>query len=135
MSQDFDAFLDDISQCFVERDLALWRSRLLLPFSVITQEGPVVLPSEGAVAENFGHYLTAMDAMQLDMVDRRAISLEDCKDGTYLGTFETRLVSRGQLATAPYTATALLRYEAGRLRMASMLNGRGHREWTGVSGR
>lgn len=129
----FEDFLTDISDCFIDRRLHVWRSRLILPFSLITRDGPVVLYNDERVAENFNHYLTACDAMRLDLVDRTVISLENCQDGTWLGTFQTRLVSQGILATDPYTSTALLRMVDGRYRMSSMLNGRGHKEWTGVN--
>ena len=71
--------------------------------------------------------------MALDFVDRTPISLEECPDGTWLGTFQTRLLSQEILATKPYTSTALLQMSDGRLRMSSMLNARGHFEWTGVT--
>ena len=135
MSPAFEAFLDDISRCFTLGNLSLWRRRLRLPFTLVAKDGPVVLETEAAVAENFGHYQMAMDIMRIDLVHRRAISLEDCQDGVWLGTFETRLLSAGQLATAPYTATALLHLTEGHFLMSSMLNGRGHQEWTGVRGR
>ncbi len=90
------------------------------------------MPTEEAVAKNFDHYLAACEIMRLDLVDRRIISLDDCNDGTWLGTYETRLISNQILATAPYTSTSLLHFERGRFRMSSMLNGRGHSEWTGV---
>ena len=134
MADTFEDFLDDISRCFVEPSFNLWRSRLILPFSIVTQKGPVVLTNSAALHRNFEHYLDAMKIMQIDVVDRSIVSFEDCKDGTILGTFQTRLVSNGMLRTAPYTATALLQRIDGRLRMSSMLNGRGHHEWTGVEG-
>lgn len=134
MQDRFEGFLDDISRCFIERDVDLWRSCLLLPFSVITRNGPVILRTDAAVAENFQHYLTAMEVMSVDLIDRRAIGLEDCNDGTWLGTYETRLVRQEALATAPYTSTALLQLTRGKFRMSSILNGRGHSEWTGVEG-
>ena len=132
MEQEFESFLDDISVCFTRRDADLWRSRIWLPFSIVTKKGVTALPTEDAVFRNFRHYLTAMDVMALDLVDRHAVSLEDCRDGTWLGTFQTRLVSQGALATAPYTSTALLQIYEDRFRMSSMLNGRGHTEWTGI---
>lgn len=133
MQISFESFLIDISRCFLQRDLRLWRSRLILPFSIITKHGPILLETESAVERNFGLYLKAMDAMGLDLVDRHALSLEDCEDDTWLGTFRTRLVRNNNLATPPYTSTALLRLCDGRLRMSSMLNGRGHYDWTGIS--
>lgn len=134
MGEGFNSFLEDISACFVERDSCLWLSRLILPFSFVTKNGVIVLNSQNEVETNFNLYLKAMDAMDLDLVDRTAVSIEDCKDGTWLGTFTTRLLSNGVLATAPYTSTALLHWLDGRYRMSSMLNARGHSEWTGVEG-
>ena len=133
MQVQFNAFLEDISRCFVERDCDLWMSRLVLPFSIITKARPTLLPTKDAVASNFRLYLKAMDALSIDILDRNSISLEDCADGTWLGTFQTRLLSNDALKTAPYTSTALLHYENERFRMSSMLNGRGHTEWTGVT--
>ena len=129
----FREFLDDVSTCFLNGDLDLWRSRIELPFSIVTRHGPVVLATEERVAQNFDLYLNACKAMSLDMIDRSIVSLDDCHDGTWLGTFQTRLLSRNRIATAPYTSTALLHLDVGRFRMSSMLNGRGHEDWTGIS--
>lgn len=109
-------------------------SRLLLPLSIVTKDGPVLMPDKAAVEQNFQHYLTAIDRMSIDLVDRSVVSLENCQDGTWLGTFQSRLVSKGTLATAPYTSTALLQFRDYKFRMSSMLNGRGHSEWTGFIG-
>lgn len=129
---DFREFLDDISECFTQRDVALWRHRIILPFSIITRCGPVVMDTETAVSNNFDNYLIACDVMSLNMISRRPISLEDCADKTWLGTYETRLLANGLLATNPYTSTALLTWDDGVVRMSSILNGRGHHEWTGL---
>lgn len=134
MLREFEAFLQDISQCFLERDVDRWKSRLALPFSIITKDGPVVLSTDAEVEQNFRHYLKAMEVLRLDMVDRVVVSLEDCKDGTWLGTFQTRLISDQILAVAPYTSTGLLQLDKGRFRMSSMLNARGHSEWTQAEG-
>ncbi len=129
---EFEKFLRCISDCFIARDLKSWRDRLVLPFSIITKDGLVRLDTEGEVRENFEYYLQACSIMSLDFIDRSIISIEDCCDGTYLGTYETRLISFGQLATEPYVSTALLLHEAGELKMKSIMNGRGHHEWTRV---
>lgn len=128
---DFKEFLDDISECFMQRDVGLWRHRIVLPFSIITRDGPIVLKTDEAVASNFESYLLACKTMSLNMISRRPISLEDCADGTWLGTYETRLLANDLLATNPYTATALLTVHEGVVRMSSILNGRGHHEWSG----
>jgi len=131
LKREFGDFLHDISQCFIDRDITGWRGRMTLPFSVVSKTGPVVLTTEKAVARNFALYLKACDILQLDLIVRNALSLEDCGDGTWLGTYETRLVRGNLLTTAPYTSTSLLQMVDGRFRMSSILNGRGHHEWTG----
>lgn len=131
-NDDFKEFLDDISDCFIRRDVSAWRHRLVLPFSIITREGPVVMDTDNDVSTNFGHYLAACEAMSLSMISRRPIYLEDCADGTWLGTYETRLLANGLLATDPYVSTVLLSLDDGVVRMSSILNGRGHHEWTGM---
>lgn len=131
MDARFDQFLMDISTCFIEKDLPKWRSRLVLPFTIVTKSAPVILTTDEAVKTNFDLYLQACEVMNLDLIVRHPISLEDCKDGTWLGTYQTRLVSNQILATAPYTSTSLLKLVDGDLKMVSMLNGRGHSEWTG----
>lgn len=132
MDQAFGAFLDDISRCFMQRDLALWRRSIRLPFSFITRSGPVLLRDDAAVARNFEAYLEAMDIMALTLISREAMALEDCGDGTWLGTYRTRLVRDQHLATPPYTATALLHPVDGRFEASSILNARGHHDWTGL---
>lgn len=134
MADTFEDFLNDISRCFLEPSFNLWRSRLILPFTIVTQKGPVVLANSAALHRNFAHYLQAIEILQIDVIDRSIVSFETCEDGTILGTFQTRLVSNGMLSTDLYTATALLQRIDERLRMSSMLNGRGHHEWTGIAG-
>ncbi len=131
VDSEFAEFLEDISECFIQRDAMRWAKRVKLPFSIITRDGPVVMTSVEDVRANFNHYLEACEIMSLDIISRRPISLENCPDGTCLGTYETRLLTGGLLATAPYISTALLLREKGVVQMSSILNGRGHHEWTG----
>ena len=129
--QMFTDFLDDISRCFIEHDFAMWDRRIIYPMSLITAQGPVILSSEPEARENFGLYLQACTIMRLDDIYRTPISLEDCKDGSFIGTYETNLLSRGARATAPYTSSVLLRIHDNRFCMKSIMNARGHHDWTG----
>lgn len=128
---DFRQFLEDISMCFVTQEITDWSNRISLPFTIVTKEGPVVMTDGRAVEENFRSYLTACEIMSIDLITRRPIQLEDCGDGTWLGTYETRLLSHGRLATQPYISTALLHWDGRAFKMSSILNGRGHHDWTG----
>ncbi|ABG30951.1 hypothetical protein CEP88_16500 [Roseobacter denitrificans] len=128
---DFQSFLDDVSECFIERDFALWRSRVLYPFSLITSAGAIVIENDDELRDNFELYLQACDAMQLDRIYRVPLGLEACSDGTWLGSYETNLLRNGMRATAPYRSTALLHKNADGIRMSSIMNARGHHDWTG----
>lgn len=127
----FEAFLADISDCFTQKDFEMWRSRIILPFTLVTREGPIVLDNDTALRRNYDLYLSACDIMRLDTVVRVPLDLEDCGDGTWHGTYETRLISRSAMASAPYIATARLHDVDGKLKMSSILNARGHSDWTG----
>ena len=134
MRAEFENFLKDLSDSFLERDLALWRARLILPFSVVTKTGSSTMQSDEDVAENFHRYLQAYDRLQLDILDHVALSLEDCHDGTWLGTFQTRLLSNTILTTDPNTSTVLLHLQNDRFRMSSMMNAHGPSDWTQIFG-
>lgn len=129
---DFVAFLDDISSWFVHRDFDRWRMRILLPFTSITPDGAVVMQDEKDLLVDFNHHLAAADIMGLDMLDRRPLTLEQCDDGSWLGSYETRVISNGQLALDPFVSTALLMWDDGIVKTPSVMGGRGHTKWTRV---
>ncbi|MEM8881995.1 MAG: hypothetical protein AAGC82_15485 [Pseudomonadota bacterium] len=127
---DFQDFLDAISDCFIEENFAGWRARIVLPMTMTKRHGSEHFTTEDALAENFALYIDACRILALDQIVRRPISLEDCGDGTWLGTYETNLLSRGQRAVAPYISTALLHPDNHHVRFSAILNARGHHEWT-----
>ena len=134
MTDTFENFLNDITSCFLEPNFDLWRSRLILPFSIVMKDGTMVLSDVDEVKRNFDLYLKAVEIMKPDVIDRSIVSFEHCDDGSILGTFRTRVVRDGILVIEPYAGTALLRRIDGRLQMSSLLNARGHHEWTGIRG-
>ncbi|KUF11241.1 hypothetical protein [Pseudoponticoccus marisrubri] len=128
----FERFLEDISEPFMTGDITRWRRRILLPFSLITQTGPVTLDSDAAVETNFHLYLEARDAMQLDLVSRVPLGFERCDDNSVIATYKTDLLRRGTRVVPPYTASALLHHRDGRWKMSAILNALGHHHWTGL---
>lgn len=128
---EFEIFLEEISVSYLDRDFPRWMARVRLPFTFVTKDGPVLLSDLDAAKVNFDHYLTAIDVMRLDMISRRAVSLEDCKDGTFIGTYVTELLSHGKRATEPYTSSVLLHPSDAGWRMSAVMNARGHHQWTG----
>ncbi|WP_299938690.1 hypothetical protein [uncultured Pelagimonas sp.] len=127
----FDAFLADITDPFLTRDITRWNARIRLPFSLITQNGPVTLQTREEVAQNFDYYLVAMDAMQADLIVREKVGFEPCHDGTVIATYHSHFLRHGTRIRAPYTASALLHPDDGLWRMSSILNALGHHHWTG----
>lgn len=128
---DLIAFLDDISACFLIPDFGLWQSRVSLPLSLVTKDGPVMLTTTAELRENFNAYLKACDIMGLDTILRHPISIEDCRDGTFIATYRTDLMRGTTHEAPPYTSSALIRHTGGTWRMSSILNARGHHDWTG----
>ena len=129
--EEFDRFLEDISQPFISKDITRWRNRILLPFSIVTTQGPATLTDDKAVQRNFELYLTAVTTMKLDSVLRLPIRYEVCDDDTVIATYRTELLSHGQRQIEPYTASALLHRTPDGWKMSSIMNALGHHRWTG----
>ena len=131
----FSEFLSDISVCFTENDFELWHSRILLPFSMVTPRGPVVMSNADQLYRNFKNYIQACEILGIDRIDRQAIALTKGLNGTFIGTYSTSLMNSGAIATDPFVSSALLHEADGGWKMSSILNARGHDEWTGKSPR
>lgn len=131
LKSEFVEFLDRISVAFIKPSFALWRDSIILPFVMVTKDGPVTLRTVEELEDNFNQYLLAVAAMGLDQVYRTPVSLQDCEDGTWIGTYKTNLLSKNILATEPYTSSALLIRKPSGLKMLSILNARGHHDWVG----
>lgn len=128
---EFDAFLEDITEPFLTTDITQWAARIRLPFTLITQTGPVTLRTAEEVKANFELYLLAIKAMQADLIVREKIGYEPCEDGTVIATYRSNFLRNGVRIRAPYTASALLHFDDGKWRMSSILNALGHHLWTG----
>lgn len=128
---EFQIFLDAISDCFITKDFSEWEDRIRLPFTMVTKLDPVVLHTREALRQNFEGYLQACSILKVDTIIRRPVNCEDCKDGTWIGTYETELLSHGARAIPTYTSSVLLHKTGHGWKMSSILNARGHRNWTG----
>ncbi len=127
----FQTLLDRISEAFILPDYALWRDSIELPFSLITKEGPITLRTDAELRQNYEFYMQACAVMKLDRIYRTPISLEDCGDGTWIGTYRTYLLSRGIQATAPFVSSGLLRATPEGPLLLSILHARGYHDWVG----
>lgn len=130
----FQDLLDDISECFLEQNYEQWRALLVLPVTVVSQDTTLLLETEDDVARNFQDYVKAVDAMSLDKVFRRPLSLQECDDGSFVGTYETNLLSMGQRIVEPYVSSMLLLNTPDGLRIQSIMNARGPRDWLALHG-
>ncbi|MEP4198431.1 MAG: hypothetical protein ABJL99_22660 [Aliishimia sp.] len=128
-NEQFQAFLDEISECFVTRDFAVWRGKVIYPFSLITSAGPVTLRNDDELRRNFEMYLFVCDQLNIDKVFRVPKSLENCDDGTWIGTYVTHLMSGAQRAARPFTSSVLMSVTPSGIKMTAILNARGTHEW------
>ncbi len=132
MTEDeFQSFLDDISECFIAADFQQWADRIELPFSIVTKTGPVISYTLEELRADFDLYLQACENMGLDTVFRTPLTCEICDDGSVIATYRTELLSRGHRMTEAFTSSALLSSRDGIWRMTAILNARGHQSWTG----
>ncbi len=126
-------FLDEASDCFISGDFAQWASLVVLPFTMVTNDGPVTLSDLDELRQNFDLYVAAGRILRLDLISRRPISLEDCGDGTFIGTCETEILSHGARVAEPYTASVLLHNRGGKWKMSTVMSARGNDQWTEIS--
>ncbi|MEM9435052.1 MAG: hypothetical protein AAGA12_14100 [Pseudomonadota bacterium] len=106
---------------------------MLLPFSMATQAGEVVLHTTEQAEDNFRSYVLACRAMKLTHIYRIPRKLTPNGDGTWFGTYETNLLRHGARMADPYISTAKLSLDDGVWKMSSILGARGHSDWTGVT--
>lgn len=128
----FHSFLDDISCCFNVQDFQAWEACIELPFSMVTNAGAIIMEEQKPLRKNFDHYLAACRVLQIDAIIRKPLEVENCADGTFIGTYDTELLSHGLRATEPYQSSVLLKLQGSKLKMSSILNARGHHAWTGI---
>lgn len=129
---EFIDILNAISECFINDDFATWETKILRPFTMITRTGPICLTTLEELEENFNLFIKARDNMNVDLISRRAITIDKCEDGIYIGTYETQLLSRGQRLAEPYISSALFHASSTGWRMSSILGARGHHSETGL---
>ncbi len=130
---EFQIFLDEGSDCFISGDFAQWASMVVLPFTMVTKDGPVTLSDLDDLRQNFDLYVAAGRILRIDLISRRAISLEDCGDGTFIGTLETEILSHGARIVEPYTASVLLHNRGGKWKMSTVMSSHGNYQWTEIS--
>ncbi|MEL6957765.1 MAG: hypothetical protein AAGL89_02295 [Pseudomonadota bacterium] len=128
---EFNDFLVRISTPFISGDFEAWEACIHLPLALVTQSGPVTLYDRDDLRKNFDLYIQATRIMGLTEVFRTPVSIEDCDDGTFIVTYRTELLSNGTRRTNPYTSSALVLKIDGTWRLNSIMNARGHHDWTG----
>ncbi|WP_458791063.1 hypothetical protein [Yoonia sp. MH D7] len=125
---EFEALLSDISACLITPDFDQWAGRVRLPFTMVTQAGPVVSFTLAELYENFCHYLRAAEKMSLDLIDRTPISCETCDDGSVIATYRTKLLSRGRRIIAPFKSSATVYLVDGVWRVSAIIGAHGHHD-------
>ncbi len=138
---EFEAFLDDLSACFLSEDLDLWMARVRIPLCLILPSGSQVIKSVGEMRCFFKDCITAKRIQRIDAIVRRPLELEVCEDGVLLATYETHLLRSGHRLVDPFQSTAMLRKSEYCLVAGSILNpidldpGSKSQGWSGYSDR
>ncbi len=119
---EFEAFLDDLSACFLSEDLDLWMARVRVPLCLILPSGSQVIKSDVEMRRFFNNCIAANRIQQIDAIVRRPVELEVCEDGVMLATYETHLLRSGHRLVDPFQSTAMLRTSRYGLVAGSILN-------------
>lgn len=119
------AFLEDISQCFVTSDFALWRSRTRNPLCLILPRENKFFRSDAELLQNFQECSAVMRIRSVDKIIRRALSHEESDDGSILATYETHVFSAGHRVVEPYESAVIMQRASDGIRACSILNALG----------
>lgn len=123
---EFQKLLEDISLCFVRKDIEFLSAHTLLPFALVTPDGPITITTHEELMFHFDLYVKSYEILRVDAIFRRVISLEDCRDGSFIGTYETELLSHGTRVAEPYVSSVLVHDTPEGWKASSILNARGY---------
>ena len=123
---EFQAFLDRISACWVDRDFQTWVDHIALPFTSITLNGQLYNDSIESLRKDWDLYCQALDTLKISQIIRKVMVIEASEEDTLIGTYQTQMFAEDRRVMAPYTSSAMLKT----WRISSIMNALGHRDWT-----
>lgn len=127
---EFQAFLDRISACWVDRDFQTWVDHIALPFTSITLNGQLYNDSIESLRKDWDLYCQALDTLKISQIIRKVMVIEASEEDTLIGTYQTQMFTEDRRVVGPYTSSAMLIHDGKTGRISSIMNALGHRDWT-----
>ena len=127
---EFQAFLDRISACWVDRDFQTWVDHSALPFTSITLNGQLYNDSIESLQKDWDLYCQALDTLKISQIIRKVMVIEASEEDTLIGTHQTQMFAEDRRVVGPYTSSAMLIHDGKTWRISSIMNALGHRDWT-----
>ena len=127
---EFQAFLDPISACWVDRDFQTWVDPIALPFTSITLNGQLYNDSIESLQKDWDLYCQALDTLKISQIIRKVMVIEASEEDTLIGTYQTQMFTEDRRVVGPYTSSAMLIHDGKTWWISSIMNALGHRDWT-----
>ena len=127
---EFQAFLDRISICWIERDFQAWVDHVSLPYTSITLNGQLNNDSIESLKNDWDLYCQALDTLKISQIIRKVTVIEVSEEDTYIGANQTQIFAGDRRVMGRYTSSAILDHDGKTWRISSIMNALGHRDWT-----
>ena len=127
---EFQAFLDRISACWVDRDFQTWVDHIALPFTSITRNGQLNSDSIESLKKDCDLYRQALDTLKISHIIRKVTVIKVSEEDTLIGTYQTQMLAGDRGVMGRYTSSAILDHDGKTWRISSIMNAPGHRDWT-----
>ncbi|MDB2398369.1 hypothetical protein N9W18_00340 [Planktomarina sp.] len=127
---EFQAFLDGISACWVDCDFQTWVDHIALPFTSITLNGQLYNGSIESLQKDWDLYCQALDTLKISQIIQKAMVIEASEEDTLIGTYQTQMFAEDRRVVGPYTSSAMLIHDGKAWWISSIMNALGHRDWT-----
>ena len=88
---EFQAFLDRISICWVNRDFQSWVDHVALPFTSITLNGQLYNDSIESLKKDWDLYCQALDTLKISQIIRKVMVIQASEEDTLIGTYQTQM--------------------------------------------
>lgn len=105
---EFQIFIDRLSQAFVTGEYALWRDAVRLPLSRVTHSGIITCETLQELEDDFEIYHAKFQELGVTKVVRRALTIDSTAPDQSMATYDTELYSGSELVTKPYNSSMLL---------------------------
>ena len=127
---EFQAFLDGISACWVDCDFQTWVDHIALPFTSITLNGQLYNGSIESLQKDWDLCCQALDTLKISQIIQKVMVIEASEEDTLIGTYQTQMFAEDRRVVGPYTSSAMLIHDGKAWWISSIMNALGHRDWT-----